>query len=179
MKTESKKKVEDYDKKIRETNIKKNKKRTATNNLTIHTSSNLNNIGDNNKMTTNKFTTNTMNSNKGEMKTENSFAKRMNYQVPPPQRKAKTEEVETNNEDDENFNSEDNTDLYLKYENRNVTIYVVIHGDDVENYEFVAEAEDGEVITDYPFPSHTKISINRSTGIATDYFGQKYPIRWE
>lgn len=84
-----------------------------------------------------------------------------------------------NNEDDENFNSEDNTDLYLKYENRNVTIYVVIHGDDIENYEFVAEAEDGEVITDYPFPSHTKISINRSTGIATDYFGQKYPIRWE
>ena len=102
MKTESKKKAEDYDKKIRETNIKKNTKRTATNNLTIHTSSNLNNIGDNNKMTTNKFTTNTMNSNKGEMKTENSFAKRMNYQVPPPQRKAKTEEVETNNEDDEN-----------------------------------------------------------------------------
>ena len=101
MKTESKKKVEDYDKKIRETNIKKNKKKT-TNNLTIHTSSNLNNIGDNNKMTTNKFTTNTMNSNKGEMKTENSLAKRMNYQVPPPQRKAKTEEVETNNEDEEN-----------------------------------------------------------------------------
>lgn len=81
-------------------------------------------------------------------------------------------------ENDENFNSEDNTDLYLKYENQNVQVYVVITNDDLDNYEFVAEAEDGTVIDDYPLPSKTKISINRSTNVATDYYGQKYQIRW-
>ena len=67
---------------------------------------------------------------------------------------------------------------YLEYENRNVSVLVVIVDDDVENYEFIAKDEDGEIIDDYPLPYKTKISINRSTNIATDASGKKYNIEW-
>lgn len=67
---------------------------------------------------------------------------------------------------------------YLKYENRNVTIYASIDSDDVENYDFVAKDEEGEIIDDYPLPIHTQLSINRSTNIATDTYGKKYQIIW-
>lgn len=72
-------------------------------------------------------------------------------------------------------------DRYLKYENRNVTVYVEIaEGEtDIEsNYEFVAKDEDGDTIDDYPLPNHTKISVNRSTNVATDAYGKKYTILW-
>jgi hypothetical protein len=82
------------------------------------------------------------------------------------------------------LNSEDTerpeeVDLYLKYENRNVQVYVVITNNDVENYEFLAKDQDGIVIDDYPLPNHTNISVNRSTNIATDTFGKKYTIIWQ
>ena len=72
----------------------------------------------------------------------------------------------------------DEVEKYLEYEDRNVTIYAYIDQNDAENYEFVALDEDGEEITDYPLPYKNKLSVNRSTNIATDTFGQKYPIRW-
>lgn len=82
------------------------------------------------------------------------------------------------------LNSEDTerpeeVEKYLKYENSNVKVYVVITDDDVENYEFIAKDQDGNVIPDYPMPNHTSISVNRSTSIATDTFGKKYTIIWE
>ena len=67
---------------------------------------------------------------------------------------------------------------YLKYENRNVTVYVCIDSEDTENYYYIAKDEDGEVIEDYPLPLHNSISINRSTNIGTDTYGKKYPIIW-
>ena len=67
---------------------------------------------------------------------------------------------------------------YLEYEDRNVTIYAYVDQSDAENYEFVALDEDGDELGDYPLPLKNKLSINRSTNIATDAFGQKYPIRW-
>ena len=67
---------------------------------------------------------------------------------------------------------------YLKYENLNVTVYVQIFNDDIENYEFIAKDDNGNIIDDYPLPNHTKISVNRSTDIATDTFGKKYHILW-
>lgn len=73
----------------------------------------------------------------------------------------------------------EDVDKYLKYENRNVSVYVVIIDNDVENYQFLAKDEDGEVIHDYPLPNHTNISVNRSTNIATDTYGKKYHIIWE
>lgn len=76
-------------------------------------------------------------------------------------------------------NRPDEVDRYLKYENQNVTVYVVISGNDVENYEFLAKNENGDILEDYPLPNKTKISVNRSTGIATDTYGKKYPILWE
>jgi hypothetical protein len=78
---------------------------------------------------------------------------------------------------DDDANSESNR--YLKYENQNVSVYVVIINDDFENYEFVAKNEDGEVLSDYPLPYKTPISVNKSTNIATDSYGKKYFIIWE
>lgn len=68
---------------------------------------------------------------------------------------------------------------YLQYEHQNVSIFVVINDNDLENYEFVAKDDNGNVIDDYPLPYKTKISVNRSTGIATDSYGNKYKIIWE
>ena len=81
-------------------------------------------------------------------------------------------------DNDENAKRDDETELYLKYENRNVTIYVYIENDDVENYQFIAKDENGDEIFDYPLPAHTSIGVNRSTNIATDVYGKKYPIIW-
>lgn len=72
----------------------------------------------------------------------------------------------------------DEVEKYLEYEDRNVTVWVYMNQNDSEDYEYVALDEDGEEIDDYPLPYKNKLSINRSTNIATDTFGQKYPIRW-
>ena len=69
-------------------------------------------------------------------------------------------------------------DLYLKYENENVTVRVSIDKTDSENYSFYAVNDKGEQVYDYPLPVSRITSINRSTGIATDEFGQKYFISW-
>lgn len=73
----------------------------------------------------------------------------------------------------------DEVEKYLKYENSNVKVYVVITNDDVENYEFIAMDQDNQIIDDYPMPIHTDISVNRSTNIATDEYGKKYTIIWK
>lgn len=65
---------------------------------------------------------------------------------------------------------------YLQYENQDVKVYVKIQDNDYENYEFVAKDADGNIIEDYPKPIHTSISVNQSTGIATDAYGKKYFI---
>lgn len=83
---------------------------------------------------------------------------------------------------DEDTEEYEEAQKYLKYENRHVKVCVVLEegGENLEeNYDFVAKDEDGEVIDDYPLPLHTKISINRSTGLATDSLGNKYPIIWD
>lgn len=67
---------------------------------------------------------------------------------------------------------------YLKYENRNVTIFACVNSEDAEDYYYIAKDEDGEIIEDYPLPLMNSISINRSTNIATDVYGKKYPIIW-
>ena len=73
-------------------------------------------------------------------------------------------------------------DKYLQYENRNVETFVVIDDSDpngIENYRFVTKDQDGYEIPDYPEPLHTSMSVNRSTDVATDKYGQKYKIIWE
>lgn len=72
----------------------------------------------------------------------------------------------------------DFTTKYLEYENRNVEIYVIVNDGDMENYEFEARDENGIIIDDYPMPMHTQLSFNRSTNIAIDTLGQKYPLEW-
>ena len=79
--------------------------------------------------------------------------------------------------------SED-VEKYLKYENDNIEVWVVWddHCDDEdirEHYEFVALDEDGRFIPDYPLPEKTSITINRSTNIATDIYGNKYKVNYK
>ena len=78
------------------------------------------------------------------------------------------EELSNSVAGDSAFDRPEEVSRYLKYENRNITVYVVITDDDVENYEFLAKDEEGYIIEDYPMHNHTSISVNRSTNIATD-----------
>lgn len=77
---------------------------------------------------------------------------------------------------DSNIDDErgDEVAAYLKYENMDVTIKVVMNPDDLDDYDFIAETKDGEILDDYPLPEHTTLSLNRSTMIATDAYGKKY-----
>ena len=77
------------------------------------------------------------------------------------------------------LNDTEETDLYLKYENSNITVYVVIEDNDIENYTFRAIDDNDIEVLDYPMPLRSKISVNRSTNIATDEYGKKFPIIWE
>ena len=75
----------------------------------------------------------------------------------------------------------DEVDKYLKYENDNIEVKVVWYDgksdDDIrEKYDFIAEDPNGNIIDDYPLPEKTKMSINRSTEIATDLYGNKYKL---
>ena len=82
------------------------------------------------------------------------------------------------NSDDSEERSEE-TRKYLEYENRNVTIYVYMNSSDETDYEYVAIDENGEELDDYPLPFKGKLTVNRSTNMATDVYGQKYIIRWK
>lgn len=83
---------------------------------------------------------------------------------------------EINNVLNNNMDEEDRErELYLKYEGRNVTIYVAY--DEIEDeYYFVAQDEDGNELSDYPLPEKGNLTINKNAGIATDDFGQRYPL---
>lgn len=68
---------------------------------------------------------------------------------------------------------------YLKYENRHVEIIALVNPNDYNEYEFIAQADDGEVLTDYPLPDHNRLTVNRSTMIATDeVYGTKYRVEF-
>ena len=69
-------------------------------------------------------------------------------------------------------------DMYLKYENSGVKVSICINEQDVEDYYYIARDKDGNVLDDYPLPEKNTISINKSTGIATDIYGKKYDIEW-
>ena len=70
-------------------------------------------------------------------------------------------------------------DKYLKYEGRKIKIYALVNENDPSDYDFVAKDMDGNDIDDYPLPLKTNLSINRSTMIATDSYGEKYKIIWK
>ena len=72
----------------------------------------------------------------------------------------------------------DETRKYLEYENRNVTVYVYMNSSDETDYDYVAIDENGDELDDYPLPFKGKLTVNRSTNMATDIYGQKYIIRW-
>lgn len=73
-------------------------------------------------------------------------------------------------------NRHDNVDKLIKY--GNITTTVRITNRDIDNYEFIMRDSNGNIIDDIEPPLHTNISVNASTGIATDSYGQKYQIEW-
>lgn len=76
-------------------------------------------------------------------------------------------------------NRSEDVNRYLKYENRNVTVYAVINAEDAGDYDYIAKDEEDIAIDDYPLPNKTELSINHSTNVATDKYGKKYPIIWK
>lgn len=76
----------------------------------------------------------------------------------------------------------DDVEKYLKYENENVSVKVLWYDDkdddDPNKYEFVAYTQNGIELSpsEYPLPLKTKMNINRSTGTATDIYGNKYEL---
>lgn len=70
------------------------------------------------------------------------------------------------------------SEAYLRYENSNIKTYVSINSEDEDDWYYVARDPEGNEVPDYPLPVSGKGSINRSTNIMTDEFGQKYPIEW-
>lgn len=72
----------------------------------------------------------------------------------------------------------DETRKYLEYENKNVKIYVFMNTSDESDYDYVAIDDEGEEVPDYPLPFKGKLTVNRSTNMATDVYGQKYIIKW-
>lgn len=75
----------------------------------------------------------------------------------------------------------DETNSYLKYEGSGITIRIIYRGrnNDKMDYDFIAEDRDGNIVEDYPLPIKTALSINTSTGFATDAYGERYPIDFE
>lgn len=63
---------------------------------------------------------------------------------------------------------------FIEYEDQNVKVYVVCHNNG--EWEFEARLPDGNVVPDYPLPSRTKMSFNKSMMIATDAHGRRYPL---
>lgn len=64
---------------------------------------------------------------------------------------------------------------YLKYENMDVSVKVILHSDGTQ--QFIAVDKDDNVVPDYPLPSNdTELNINRSTMKAKDGFGISYDI---
>lgn len=71
----------------------------------------------------------------------------------------------------------DDAQKYLKYERSKITVKVVVdtNGD---NPVFFAEDEEGNIVDDYPVPNYPTVTVNHSTMIATDKFGEKYPVAY-
>ena len=69
-------------------------------------------------------------------------------------------------------------DLFLKYEG--VPVKYILLYDDNNNYEIIAEDDDGNLIPDYPLPSNPEkleFNISEATGTATDNFANQYILR--
>nr|DAS58609.1 MAG TPA: hypothetical protein [Caudoviricetes sp.] len=76
------------------------------------------------------------------------------------------------------INRSDESELYLKYENQDITVKCALHDDGT--YEFIAFDDEDNVVPDYPVPdSKTEININRETGRVRDSFGVSYPIIYD
>lgn len=72
---------------------------------------------------------------------------------------------------------DEDTESYIKYEHEDVTIWVIYDKTNLE-YEFEARTAAGKILDDYPLPIKSQLSINYSTNMATDEYGEKYPVEF-
>lgn len=80
-------------------------------------------------------------------------------------------------EDFDHTEADAEADAYLKYEDAGVEIHVKIN-EGKGTREFVGIDKHGNEVPDFPLPLMTELTINYSTGIATDIYSRKYPIIW-
>lgn len=72
----------------------------------------------------------------------------------------------------------DDVENFIKYANKNITEYAVVHNNDANDFEMQAIDEDGNILDDYPLPDVSNIRINTSTNLAIDQYGRKYPVKY-
>ncbi len=63
---------------------------------------------------------------------------------------------------------------FIEMENQNVKVYVICHNDG--EWEFEARTPDGMPVDNYPLPTKTKMTFNKSTMMATDAHGRRFPL---
>lgn len=68
---------------------------------------------------------------------------------------------------------------YLEYEGSGIQIYVRLYPNyepinSPYDYEYIAYDNQGNIVSDYPLPEKTKLSINRSNNTVSDAYGNKY-----
>lgn len=81
------------------------------------------------------------------------------------------------NLDEAGITRPDEVEAYMKY-GTDVELRVAVNRESKE-YEFEAvNRTTGEIIDDYPTPTVGRLDINASTGMASDDYYNKYPIRW-
>lgn len=66
-------------------------------------------------------------------------------------------------------------DAFLKYETSGVEVYIMM--DDENNWDFIAEDRDGNILEDYPLPSKKKLTFYMDMNKAVNEFGEEYKIR--
>lgn len=72
-------------------------------------------------------------------------------------------------------------DIYLKYENQNVSIHCVVNDDTGEKH-LVAKNAEGTVIPDYPLPGHLEdlsFTVHEDLGTVSDNLGRSYILDHE
>lgn len=65
-------------------------------------------------------------------------------------------------------------EAFLKYENKGIDVYIMM--DEEQNWNFIAEDPDGNLVDDYPLPKKGKMTFLTDMGKAIDEYGQEYRI---
>lgn len=68
-------------------------------------------------------------------------------------------------------------EAFLKYENKGIDVYIMM--DEEQNWNFIAEDPDGNLVDDYPLPRKGKMTFLTDMGKAIDEYGQEYRLKMQ